>query len=335
MSDEETIPDDEAAEAPVSFTVPAGTEPERVDRILAAHFPELSRSRWQAALDEGRVTLGGAAVDKKRLARPGDTFEFTFPRPAPTTVRPVDIPLNILFEDEHIVVVNKRAGMVVHPGAGTGEDTLVHALLHHTKGKLAPAGGVLRPGIVHRLDKETSGIVVCAKTDEAYLALIRAFSEREPDKRYVALCAGSTGLLSGICREPIDRHPNNRVKMAVRDTGKPARTDWAVDERFGAKAVLMRCKIHTGRTHQIRVHLTHLGLPILGDHTYGKFPELFSGNLGAPRVMLHAASLRIAHPVTGEPLEFEAPLPDDFVAMQGALRSAFGSNPVRKAHLQM
>lgn len=333
MNDEDSIPDD--ADAPVVFTVPEGTEPDRADKILAANFPELSRSRWQTAIDEGRVSLSGAPVDKKRTLRPGDTLEFLLPRPPPTTVNAVAIPLDILFEDEHLVVVNKRPGMVVHPGAGTGEDTLVHALLHHTKGKLAPAGGVLRPGIVHRLDKETSGIVVCAKTDEAYLALIRAFAEREPDKRYVALCAGLPGLLSGICREPIDRHPNNRVKMAVRDTGKPARTDWAVDERFGNKAVLMRCKIHTGRTHQIRVHLTHLGMPILGDHTYGKFPDLFCGELAAPRVMLHAASLKITHPVTGAPMEFEAPLPDDFLALLGRLRTAFGSSPVRKAHLQV
>lgn len=334
MNDEESIPEDETAETAV-FTVPEGALPDRADKVLAACFPEFSRSRWQSALEDGSVRLDGAPVDKKRTLRPGETLTLTLPRPAPTTVRPVAIPLDILFEDEHIVVVNKRAGMVVHPGAGTGEDTLVHALLHHTGGRLAAAGGVLRPGIVHRLDKETSGIVVCAKTDEAYLALVRAFSEREPDKRYVALCAGSPGLLSGICREPIDRHPNNRVKMAVRETGKPARTDWAVDERFGAKAVLMRCKIHTGRTHQIRVHLVHLGLPILGDRTYGKFPDLFTGDLGAPRVMLHAASLRIAHPVTGAPLEFEAPLPDDFVGLMGRLRNAFGGSRVRKAHRQI
>jgi 23S rRNA pseudouridine1911/1915/1917 synthase len=317
---------------PTVFTVPEGVDPARVDKILAAHYPEYSRSRWQAALEAGQISCEGLVIGKGRSVKPGDTLEFMIPRPPPTTVNAVDIPLEILFEDKHIVVVNKRAGMVVHPGAGTGEDTLVHALLHHTKGKLAAAGGVLRPGIVHRLDKETSGIILCAKTDEAYMELIKSFSEREPDKRYIAICAGAPQLLSGVCREPIDRHPNNRVKMAVRDGGKDARTDWAVDERFGTKAVLMRCKIHTGRTHQIRVHLTHLNHPILGDHTYGRFPEEVFGTWPAPRVMLHAASLKIPHPVTGEELAFEAPMPPDFLHLLGWLRGAFGSSPVRKVH---
>ena len=332
MSEEEIT--DAGDEAPTVFTVPAGTEAERADKVLASLFPEFSRSRWTAAIEAGDVTLAGVAIDKKRILKPGDTLAFSLPHPAPTTVSAVNIPLEILFEDEHIVVVNKPAGMVVHPGAGTGENTLVHALLHHTKGALAPAGGVLRPGIVHRLDKETSGVIIVAKTDEAYYALIKSFSEREPDKRYYALCASAPQLLSGICREPIDRHPNNRVKMAVRDGGKPARTDWAVDERFGKKAVLMRCKIHTGRTHQIRVHLTHLGHPILGDNTYGRFAEELS-DWPAPRVMLHAAYLNIAHPVTGEPMNFEAPLPKDFLTLADWLRGAFGSNPVKKAHLQL
>ena len=328
------LPEDEGR--PSSFTVPAGDDPERADRVLSANFPELSRSRWQAAFDDGRVTLGGKPIEKNTQLRPGDTVEFVMPRPAPTSVTAQKIPLDILFEDEHIVVVNKAAGMVVHPGAGTGEDTLVHALLWHTKGKLAPAGGALRPGIVHRLDKDTSGAIIAAKTDEAYFALIRAFTEREPDKRYVALCAGRPQLLSGVCRERIDRHPNNRVKMAVCESGgKDARTDWAVDERFGERAVLVRCKLHTGRTHQIRVHLEHLGHPILGDHTYGRFAEKFYGGLPAPRVMLHAASVSFAHPVTGKPLAIEAPLPADFLALAEALREKFGSNPVRKAHLQL
>lgn len=331
MSEEELIP---VGDTPTVFTVPDDAEPARADKVLALYFPEFSRSRWGAAIEAGVVSIDGVPIDKKRAVKPGVTMTFIPPYPEPTTVSAVDIPLDILFEDEHIIVVNKAAGMVVHPGAGTGENTLVHALLHHTKGALAPAGGVLRPGIVHRLDKETSGVILCAKTDEAYYSLIESFSEREPDKRYFALCHGGPHLLSGVCREPIDRHPNNRVKMAVRDGGKEARTDWAIDERFGKNAVMMRCKIHTGRTHQIRVHLTHLGHPILGDHTYGRFPEEVFGDWPAKRVMLHAAYLKIPHPVTGEEMSFEAPLPQDFRTLIDWLRGSFGSRPVKKAHLQ-
>ena len=319
--------------APAEFIVPPGTPADRADKVLAAsHDAAISRSRWQTLLDEGRVTRDGKPLDRKSVVTAGEPLVITLPAPPPAEVRAVNIPLEVLFEDEHIIAVNKRAGMVTHPGAGTGEDTLVHALLHHTGGKLAPAGGTVRPGIVHRLDKETSGVIIAAKTDEAYLELIKAFSDREPDKRYHALTYGCPTLLSGISRDPIDRHPSNRVKMAVRDDGKPARTDWAVDNRFGAKAALIRCKIHTGRTHQIRVHLSHLGFPILGDHTYGRFPESVNRDWPAPRVMLHAASLDIAHPVTREPLRFDAPLPSDFLHLLGFLKSAFGEKPVIKVH---
>lgn len=328
--------DHDTAEAPAAsepFTVSPGTPPERADKVLAAqHAAAISRSRWQVLLDDGCVSRGGLALDRKSLVRGGETLDITLPEPAVSAVRPVDIPLEILFEDEHIVVVNKRPGMVTHPGAGTGDDTLVHALLHHTKGKLAPAGGTVRPGVVHRLDKETSGIILFAKTDEAYLELIRSFSEREPDKRYLAITSGCPHLLSGILRQPIDRHPSNRVKMAVVENGKPARTDWAVENRFADKAALIRCKIHTGRTHQIRVHLAHLGFPILGDHTYGRFHESILSGWPAPRVMLHAAFLDIAHPVTGEMMHFEAPLPPDFLHLLGFLKSALGQAPVIKAY---
>lgn len=321
----------DAAESPVPFTVPADAAPDRADKLLAAtHGAAVSRSRWQTLLDEGRVTCEGATLNRKSELRPGDTLLITLPAPPPAEVRPVAIPLDTLFEDEHIVVVNKRAGMVTHPGAGTEEDTLVHALLHHTRGALAPAGGVLRPGIVHRLDKETSGVIVAAKTDAAYLELVKGFSEREPDKRYFAIVHGLPELLSGVCRAPVERHPANRVKMAVRDDGKPARTDWAVENRFGSRAALVRCKIHTGRTHQIRVHLSHLGFPILGDHTYGRFPDPVLRDWPAPRVMLHAASLSLPHPITREPLRFDAPLPQDFQNLLDFLKTTFGASPVIK-----
>lgn len=326
--------DAENAGKTTEFTVPAGTPADRADKVLAAFHAAISRSRWQTLLDDGCVTRAGTTLDRKALVSAGETLHITLPAAPPTEVRPVAIPLEIIFEDEHIVVVNKKAGMVTHPGAGTGEDTLVHALLHHTRGKLAAAAGALRPGVVHRLDKETSGVILFAKTDEAYLALVKAFSEREPDKRYFALTHGCPTLLSGICRGPIDRHPANRVKMAVLETGKNARTDWAVDNRFGTRAALIRCKIHTGRTHQIRVHLAHLGFPILGDHTYGRFPDAVLNDWPAPRVMLHAASLEIDHPVSTLPMRFEAPLPDDFLNALGFLKNAFGQKPVIKAYHQ-
>lgn len=313
-----------------TFVVPEGTERERADKVLAAAFPELSRSRVQKILDAGRVRLGGAAVARKTPLSAGDALEIDFPEPPKTSLTPTEMPLDVLFEDDDIIVINKDPGVVTHPGAGTGDDTLVHALLHHTGGKLATAGGELRPGVVHRLDKETSGVMLFAKTDAAYFSLVEKFQARELNKEYLALVDKAPDLLAGVIREPIERHPTNRVKMAVREDGKPARTDWFVEEKFGTDAALVRCVLHTGRTHQIRVHLAFIGHPILGDRTYGKLVHRHEG-WPLPRVMLHAARLSLAHPITGEPLDFRAFPPPDFANLADFLRGRFGSRLVRRA----
>lgn len=307
-----------------SFVVPEYVRQERADKVLAATFPELSRSRIQKILDAGNVRMNGVPVARKTPLSAGNTLEITFPEPPKTSLVPTEIPLDVLFEDEHLIVINKEAGIVTHPGAGTGDDTLVHALLHHTGGKLASAGGELRPGVVHRLDKETSGVMLFAKTDEAYFALIEKFQTRELQKEYVALVDKAPDLLAGVIREPIERHPTNRVKMAVREDGKPARTDWFVEEKFGTNAALVRCILHTGRTHQIRVHLAFIGHPILGDRTYGKIVHRHEG-WPLPRVMLHAARLCLNHPITNAPLEFKAFPPPDFANLAAFLRDKFGS----------
>lgn len=314
---------------PEEFDVPARYAGMRADKALAEMFPDMSRSRLQKIIDAGGVSLDGKILARKTPVPAGAKLRVAFPPEAATELVPADIPLEIIFEDEHVVAVNKAAGIVTHPGAGTGDDTLVHALLHHTGGKLAHAGGEARPGVVHRLDKETSGVILFAKTDAAYYALIEKFSARELDKQYLALTDGAPDLLAGVVREPIDRHPTNRTKMCVRENGKPARTDWFVEERFGESAALVRCVLHTGRTHQIRVHLSFIGHPILGDRTYGKIQHRHEG-WPLPRVMLHAERLRLAHPITGEALDLRAPLPPDFHNLEEYLRERFGSRLVRR-----
>jgi len=226
--------------------------------------------------------------------------------------------LEVLFEDKHLIVINKPAGMVVHPGVGTGDDTLVHALLAHCAGSLSGIGGVERPGIVHRLDKETTGVLVVAKNDAAHRALADQFATRALQKEYLALVSGSPKGDSGTIDRAIARHPVHRHRMTVGEGGRPSRTDWTVEERFGTKAALVRCRIHTGRTHQIRVHMKSLGHPLLGDATYGW--KQASGLPKPPRVMLHAEHLGFAHPVNGKTMDIRAPLPVDFKALMTELR---------------
>lgn len=321
------MPEDDAQ----IFIVPAHCDGLRADKALAEMFPETSRSRLQKIIDAGGVSSAdsGKNLSRKTPVSAGEKLSVAFPQETPVALAPADIPLDVIFEDEYIIAVNKSAGIVTHPGAGTGDDTLVHALLHHTGGKLALAGGEARPGVVHRLDKETSGVILFAKTDAAYYALIEKFSRRELDKQYLALTDGVPDLLAGVIREPIDRHPTNRTKMCVRENGKPARTDWFVEERFGDRAALVRCILHTGRTHQIRVHLAFIGHPILGDKTYGKIQHRHEG-WPMPRVMLHAERLRLDHPITGTPLDLRAPLPPDFFNLAEFLRERYGSRIVHR-----
>jgi 23S rRNA pseudouridine1911/1915/1917 synthase len=304
-----------------SFTLPEGARPMRADKALAVAFPEHSRTALQRSFDAGLVSFQGSPVKRDQTVAGGDTLEFAFPATKPTELRAVDLPLDVLYEDKHMLAVNKASGMIVHPGAATGEDTLVHALLSHCAGSLSGIGGVERPGIVHRLDKETTGVIVVAKTDKAHRALADQFATRALKKEYVALVAGVPQLLSGTIDRAISRHPTHRHRMTVGEGGKPAKTAWERAEAFGDIAALMRCQIFTGRTHQIRVHLKSLGHPILGDALYGWKPDPRLARQ-PERVMLHAEHLVLTHPATGKELDLRAPLPPDFKAAIVALRKA-------------
>ncbi len=275
----------------------------RLDAFLAARLPQLSRARLQALVKAGHVTLNGGPTRPAAKLRAGDVLRVTEPPPIPSGIVAQDIPLVILHEDEDLIVLDKPAGLVVHPAAGNRDGTLVNALLHHGTA-LSGVGGVERPGIVHRLDKETSGCLVVAKNDAAHRALIRAFAGREVEKTYLALAAGCFARKSGEINAPIGRHPVNRKKMAVIDRGREARTGWRVRIELPV-GTLVECALHTGRTHQIRVHLKHLGHPVLGDELYGRRGAF-------PRQMLHAWRLAFTHPREGRKVSFESPIPADF-----------------------
>jgi len=303
---------------PQRMVVPDGVTRQRADKILAAHFPDHSRTALQRAFDAGLVLVAGRALGRNDPVSTGDTIEFTMPDVVAFKVRAVEIPLQILFEDEHLLAIDKPAGMVVHPGVGTREDTLVHALLAHCHGSLSGIGGVERPGIVHRLDRETSGVILVAKSDAAHRGLAKAFASRDVVKEYLALVAGVPHLASGSIKKAIARHATKRHRMATpTEGGRPSHTDWRIEKSWPPHATLLRCRIHTGRTHQIRVHLSSERHPLLGDPIYGfkigQFP------FAVPRVMLHAARIAIAHPVTDEALDIRAPLPKDFNAAMAAL----------------
>jgi 23S rRNA pseudouridine1911/1915/1917 synthase len=289
------------------FQIEPGQAGTRLDQFLAAHVTALSRSRLQALIRDGHVTVNGATVKPGAKLRSGDAVALAEPPPAPSGTEAEDIALDILFEDDDLIVLNKPPGMVVHPAAGNWAGTIVNALLHHCPA-LSGIGGTQRPGIVHRLDKETSGCLVAAKNDAAHQALARQFAGREVTKIYLALAAGKFARLSGKIDAPIGRHPVHRKKMTVvkPDRGRTAQTDYRV---LGpcANGTLVECTLHTGRTHQIRVHLKHLGHPILGDDTYGQRGSF-------PRQMLHAWKLGFTHPRTGERMNFQAPIPPDFLA---------------------
>lgn len=313
-----------------TYTVPEGIRSLRADKALAIAFPEHSRTALQRAFDAGHVLLRGAAIKRDHAVAGGDVVEFTFPDVVPMDIKAADIDLDVIYEDKHMLAINKASGMVVHPGAATGDDTLVHALLGHCADTLSGIGGVERPGIVHRLDKETTGVIVVAKTDKAHRALADQFATRSLKKFYIALVAGVPQLLSGSINSAIARHPTHRHRMTIGEGGKPARTDWERVEAFGDLAALVRCQIFTGRTHQIRVHLKSLGHPILGDPLYGWKPDARVPEKQQPaRVMLHAEHLVLTHPVSGKELDLRAPLPQDFVAMMKVLKKA--AQPVKKS----
>ena len=290
----------------IEVLVPKEAAGVRLDRFLADQLPRFSRSRLQQLIRTGAITVNGKAMRPRDAARKGDTIQIREPAPEKTDIRPQPIPLKVLFEDDDLIVVNKPPGLVVHPGAGHREHTLVNALLHHCL-SLSGIGGQERPGIVHRLDKETSGCLVVAKNDETHRELSAQFSARTVRKIYLALVAGKLRKASGSIEEKIGRHPVHRQRMSVTSRrGREAKTDYRVLEATGELS-LVQCELHSGRTHQIRVHLHHIGHPVLGDKVYG------AKNAGGhPRQMLHAWKLGFQHPRTDEWKCFEAALPDDF-----------------------
>jgi 23S rRNA pseudouridine1911/1915/1917 synthase len=298
---------------PIEFLVPEEHTKLRLDQFLAKQAPQYSRSRLQQLIRGGFVRLNGASTRPREIVRAGDKIDLIEPPLEKIETRPEPIPLNILFEDEDLLVINKQAGLAVHPGAGQREGTLVNALLSHCA-TLSGIGGKERPGIVHRLDKETSGCLVVAKNDRAHQELSKQFAARTVEKIYLALVAGKLRKPAGTIEENIARHPVHRQRMQVTSLrGRTAKTDYRVI-RASDEASLIECRLHTGRTHQVRVHLHHLGHPILGDKLYApRLAKNFS------RQMLHAWKLAIQHPRTGEWKYFEAPLPADF---NDAIRTA-------------
>ncbi|MDR3273779.1 MAG: RluA family pseudouridine synthase [Puniceicoccales bacterium] len=291
--------------------------PVRVDKFLATHFQDISRTRIKKSFDEGLVLCNGQRIKAKHPLQGGDIIELELIRPERFTLAPRDMNLEILFEDEHLVIVNKPAGMAVHAGNGIKEPTLVEGVLAHCE--LSKIGGEFRPGVVHRLDKDTTGAIIFAKTDAAYLKLIRLFSKRAIGKEYLAVVCGPMRTLSGTIDQPIGRHGTVKTKMCVRSDGRPAVTDWQAKECFGNLFSLLNVNLHTGRTHQIRVHLSNIGHPLLGDTTYGYNPN-FCPHVQCDRPMLHANKLSFTHPITLQKIAIKAPLPFHFVSMIDNLR---------------
>jgi 23S rRNA pseudouridine1911/1915/1917 synthase len=305
---------------------------QRLDRVLAAKT-ELSRARLQALMAEGALSFEGEAVtDPSGKARPGG-YRLRTPPPRAALPEPEDIPLNVLFEDDDLLVIDKPAGMAAHPAPGSETGTLVNAVLHHAAGRLSGIGGVLRPGIVHRLDKDTSGVMVVAKSDRAHQGLSALWAVHDIERAYLALTRGAPEPRWGETETLIGRHPADRKKMAVVKTGgRRAMTRHHVEQVFGPAerpqerplAARVRCRLETGRTHQIRVHLAYRGAPCLGDSLYGSGPPAAPvraaiGEAGLARQALHAAVLGFVHPVTGEALRFETPPPDDMRRLEAAL----------------
>jgi 23S rRNA pseudouridine1911/1915/1917 synthase len=304
---------------------------QRLDKVLAPLFPDISRARLQALIGEGRLSLDGQPVtDASRKAKAG-TYVLSVPPPAPADPEPEAIPLSVLYEDAHLIVVDKPAGMAVHPAPGTPNGTLVNALLHHCGDSLSGVGGVARPGIVHRLDKDTSGVMVAAKSDVAHQGLSKLFSTHDIDRLYVALTRGAPSPANGTIETRIGRSPGDRKKMAVlRSGGRTAITHYRVEAVFGPQdrplAARVTCRLETGRTHQIRVHMASKGSPCLADPVYGAGQPAQAvrekiATAGLARQALHAAVLGFVHPVTGQRLRFETPLPPDMATLQTDLET--------------
>lgn len=347
--------DDGELEAAIALvlpvTVPEAAARDRLDRVLALTVPPLadaltdpalkaaaaglSRSRLKALIDEGRVSLGGQTInDPSYRVKGGQVFLLSVPAPEPAVPQAQNLPLSVIYEDDHLLVIDKAAGMVVHPAAGNPDGTLVNALLGYCGDRLSGIGGVRRPGIVHRLDKDTSGLMVVAKTDQAHAGLSAQFADRTLSRTYRAVVRGAPTLAAGSIEGNIGRHPSDRKRMAVvTHGGKPALTHWRVLARYGEAgqppvAAQVECKLATGRTHQIRVHMAQIGLPLIGDPLYGRTtpvrqkdaPEAVRVAIaGFPRQALHAKDIAFRHPATGEMMHFSTELPADLVQLTATL----------------
>lgn len=337
--------DDEAETGEVRVAVAPDDAGDRVDAWLARLWPDISRSRVQGLIGAGKLSVDGAPVThSKDKPRPGARYALTLPPPEPAAPLPEVIPLNIVFEDEHLVVVDKASGMAMHPAPGSMRGTMVNALLAHCGDSLSGIGGVARPGIVHRIDKDTTGLVVVAKHDAAHQGLAKLFAKHNLERVYYAVTRGAPKERSARIENVLVRSGEDRRKYVVArnpdsEAGKRAVTDYWTVESFGqqagasagrAAAALLECRLHTGRTHQIRAHLTHLGAPLIGDPLYGKqrafkaegphADEVAAVVEAFPRQALHAAVLGFKHPVSGEELRFESALPADMDALLVALR---------------
>jgi len=316
----------------MKFIVTSEDAPQRLDVFLVSQLPELSRSRIRALIDEGRVQVDGSARKPSHHVESGEVVTIEIPDELAPGVEPESIPLEVLYEDEDVAVVNKPAGMIVHPGAGVSSGTLVAALLHRFGGVagLSSVGGPLRPGIVHRLDKETSGVIVIARTDDAHRKLVEDFRDRLVQKTYVALLHGKIKGDAGTIALPVARDLRRRSRMtARRREGRQARTDWRARLRFD-RFVLVEADLHTGRTHQIRVHFSALGCPVVGDALYGApRQERVGSELLAPldRNFLHAARVAFAHPRTNRRIEVRAPLPPELTGYLVVLAHVLKADP--------
>jgi len=323
------------------FRVGVPSEGTRLDLFLASACSDLSRSRIQKLIDEGAVRLGGSAAKRSHVVRAGEEVEVEVPEPRAVSIEPEEIALSVLYEDEHILAIDKPPGLVVHPSPGHDSGTLVNALLHHVR-DLSGIGGELRPGIVHRLDRDTTGVLLVAKTDRAHASLSRQMKKRTLRKEYLALVAGFPRVRKGEVALPIGRDPRDRKKMrAFRSTetapvgAKEAHTLYEIEREWpGLSIALLKCRLVTGRTHQIRVHLAAVALPVVGDPVYGRprFDRVRDPNLRStlatfPRQALHAERIGLRHPATNEEMEIVAPLPDDLRGLIAAVDAAGATRP--------
>jgi len=316
----------------IELTFEPGQAPERLDRFLARTLPDISRARLKRLIDDKQITADGAAVKAGLRLRGGEAIRISVPRPQELEAAPEDIHLDILYEDSDLIVINKPAGMVVHPANGHYSGTLVNALLHHCT-DLSGIGGELRPGIVHRLDKDTSGVLVVSKNDLSHQGLAQQFKEHSITRRYITLVHGQVQNDTGSIEKPIGRHPSARKKMSTHSSrGRRAVTHWNVLRRYAAERLtLLEMRLETGRTHQIRVHLADMNLPVVGDQTYGSIKRpnaIADAHLRTlvqqlHRQALHAWVLGFKHPRTGEHMEYSSPLPPDMAQIVTALDAKY------------